>query len=310
MKNRTGRYAALLTMSGVATGAVLLGPGMAMAQAAEPTVGAPPAGAAGITGIQDQWFPLSWSEWDANKKDHKKQEIVKKKEKATFEGVTWFDKKDHHKKWDDKKWDDKWGNGTQPGDDPTWNDDDPGSDVGDQAAPVAWDPDKGKWDHKKRDVVKKKQKATFERVTWFDKKDHHKKWDDKWDDKKRLGDDPTWGGDDPTWSGNDPTGSGDDQTWSGDDPTGIGNDPTGDDGDQTNLVAWDPDKGKWDHKKRDVIKKKEKATFERVTWFEKKHKKDHHKKWDGWSEQRDPGSSGPADDVDDTDDAEGVGFAG
>ncbi|KQM02242.1 hypothetical protein FF86_10743, partial [Frankia sp. CpI1-P] len=119
MKNRTGRYAALLTMSGVATGAVLLGPGVAMAQAAEPTVATPPAGAAEAAGIQDPGFPISWlgSDADKDKWDHKKQDITKKKEKATFERVTWFDKKNHHKKWDDRKWDD----GTNPGDDPTWN---------------------------------------------------------------------------------------------------------------------------------------------------------------------------------------------
>ncbi|WP_157892048.1 hypothetical protein [Frankia sp. AvcI1] len=267
MKKRTGRYAALLTMSGVATGAVLLGPGVAMAQAAEPTVAAPPAGAAEAAGIQDPLFPASWR-WDADKWDHKKRDVVKKKEKATFERVTWFDKKDHHKKWDDN-WDDE----TKPGDDPTWNDDDPGSDVGDPAALAAWDPDKGNWDHKKRDVVKKKEKATFEHVTWFDKKDHHKKWDDNWDDETKPGDDPTWNDDDP------------------------GSDV----GDPASLVAWDQDKGNWDHKKRDVVKKKEKATFERVTWFDKK---DHHKKWDDRWEQHDPGSNGLADDT------EGVGIAG
>ncbi|MCM3921474.1 hypothetical protein ND748_07300 [Frankia sp. AiPs1] len=219
MKNRTGRYAALLTMSGVATGVVLLGPGVAMAQAAEPTVAAPIAGTAEAAGIQDPWLTADWH---------------------------------------------------------------------------GWDPNKGKWDHKKQHVIKKKEKATFERVTWYEKKDHHKKWDDKWDDKKGPGDDQNWSDDGPNWSDDSPN-------WSDDDPTWTGNDPTEDDADQANLVAWDPNRDKWDHKKQHVIKKKEKATFERVTWFEKKHKKDHHKKWDDWSEQHDSSSNGPADDAEDVD---------
>ncbi|CAI7976913.1 conserved exported hypothetical protein [Frankia sp. Hr75.2] len=241
MTSKIGRRTAILATSGLVSVAVTLGASATSAQALVPGGG---------------------------------PEVKKEKTAISYERVVWYDGKDkkHH---DKKDW-------------PSYGDESDGDESDDQAdlaAPLpvpgvsvgAVDPVEvadaalasgdlhGKPDKKHKDVSKRKDAFSYERVVWYDGKDkkHHDKKD--W---------PSYGDE------SDGDESDGDESY-GDESYGDESDGYVEDGDDAGDVAaaYQP-VGGYDRHYKDLVKKKIKLTLEKVLWYNSKHH-EHKYPWAG-----------------------------